>query len=217
MILLLLLSGCMATGLYLTSRNEGSDGGDGRGIETTASDNPHYKEFPFRIVYELEGETHTIEDSVIVRYEGVRNIIYSGGLGSSAGGTGVGTGVSGAGGASGVSATDSAFDSQQWSASLKSGNYELYEPLVVKLEQPSTLDPSRVNERSAVHFEFGTVEYYLDDPEVQGRHPMIKYVENYETSPGVHAQKITELPADQAWYHFGIHIIEWDFSDPVKH
>jgi len=148
-----------------------------------------YGEFPFRVVYELNGEMHTIEDTVISSFRGFDN-----------------------------SSPFPFTKPRSWDTSLKSGGtgrIVIFEEENIN----SALTPERVNEISALVIHFGAGEYYMGDPNgsslIHGK-PHLCYSERYETAPNVTRNEATPLSHIQAEELFGIIITEWSFSEPIK-
>jgi hypothetical protein len=156
----------------------------------TGTQNPpaiEFGEFPFRFVYELNGEKHIIEDVVVCEFRG--------------------------------------FDSsalftkpRTWNACLKSGTNRV---IILEIEDNtnSVLRPNRNNEKSSITLCFGRGEYYMSDPNrrtlIHGK-PHICYNEFYHSAPNISHHLSTPLSHTQAEEFFGIIIIEWNFSEPIK-
>ena len=140
--------------------------------------------FPFRVVYELNGERHEIEDVVICRYRGLSGI-YS--------------------------------NVRDWETTLQSGEQSI---CILTVENVySLLSPTRLNSKSSVFLDYGSSEYYMGDTMNVGsaeRKPSMHYVEDYHSEPNVRNQDSTPLTEKQLEEHFGIKIIEFEFSKPIK-
>ena len=105
-----------------------------------------------------------------------------------------------------------------WSSYLKSGNETKCE-LIREENVYSVLKPSRVNELSRLVLDYGSAEYYMDDP--QGRSMIDKeatfeYRENWKASEKVTDVEHTKLNSKQLRKYFNIEIIRFEFSKPIK-
>ncbi len=145
-----------------------------------------YGEFPFHLIYEFNGEIYDIEDVVVCEFDGFD---ISGGFG----------------------------ERRTWDEYLKSGKDRI--SIFVDKNVPSVLNPERINTRAEVYIDFGTGEYYMGDPNGKsGTHgkPNIFYVERYDISDKITMNDATNLTEKQVEEFFGIKIIKWDFSEPMK-
>ena len=114
---------------------------------------------------------------------------------------------------------DGMFPNQRcWSSYLKSGNEAKCE-LIREENTKSVLKPSRINELSRLVLDYGSAEYYMDDP--QGRSMIDKdatfeYRENWKVSEKVTDVEHTKLNAKQLKKYFNIEIVRFEFSKPIK-
>lgn len=143
-------------------------------------------EFPFELKYEFNGEIYEINDTVICDFDG-------------------------------FDITGGFCKYRMWKESLKSENGRL--TIILDENVPSVLEPERINERSELYFNYGEGEYYMDDckscnPAYVGPH--FFYVERYQKTPKVTYNDLTPLTEDQLQKYFGIKIIDWKFSKPIK-
>jgi len=103
-----------------------------------------------------------------------------------------------------------------WNNSLKSGAGQI---IILSDENAnSVLKPERVNDTSAVFLDYGMSAYYMGDPnnkENPHRKPHVCYYENYHKG-GAEYRDSTPLTEEQLEKHFGIKIIEFEFSEPIK-
>ena len=145
-------------------------------------------EFPFVFEYELNGQRFLIEDTVVCRFEG-----YD---------------------------LSNPFPfipySRTWFASLKSGEEE--KRMIIEFDEntESALVSGRVNIESRVHLFYGSGGYYLGDPEDAHRGPKIRYTEEYQTGPKESTVTGTDLNYEQLEELFGIKVIRFEFSTPIK-
>jgi hypothetical protein len=146
-----------------------------------------YGEFPFRIVYETNGETHEIEDTIVVRY---------GGIGSRG---------------------------RIWSSSLESGKSGTREnssriDIFNDTDVPSAFTSGRMNEKIDIWISLGSPAYYMGDRKGYNVKSEIMYSETYKMSPtGTGTNTISRaITKNQLSEHFGIEIIIWSFSEPIK-
>ena len=147
-----------------------------------------YGEFPFRFVYELNGEIYIVEDTVVCEFRGIM--------------------------------TDLGFlKSRRWSEYLKNGRSG-WITLLRDENVYSILTPDRLNTEISVALRYGTAEYYMGDPTAQNmthNKPQVWYLESYDESDRVsYSQWPTAMSDEQLEKHFGIKVIEFTFSDPIK-
>ena len=140
--------------------------------------------FPFRVVYELNGERHEIEDAVICRYRGLGGF-YS--------------------------------NIRGWETTLQSGEQSIC--ILSEEYVYSLLSPNRLNSKSSVFLVYGSSTYYMGDTMNAGnadRKPGMYYVEDYHSEPNIQNKDSTPLTEKQLEKYFGIKIIEFEFSKPIK-
>ena len=145
-------------------------------------------EFPFVLEYEINGERHIIEDTVVCKFDGYDL-------------------------SDPFPFTDY---SRTWYQSLKSG--EEQKRLILQLEDntESVLVKGRINTESKINLFYGDGGYYLGDLEDTERGPCINYVEKYKTSEKVTHSEVTPLTNEQLEKHFAIKIIRFEFSEPIE-
>lgn len=145
-------------------------------------------EFPFRVVYEMNGEKYIIEDTVICTYSGLDySALFPG-------------------------------KPRTWKACLKNRGKENI--ILLKEENVnSILKKNRINDEIRVVLHYGMGEYYMGDPNVKywihGK-PHICYGEKYTKPPRTIYYESTKLSEKQLEKYFGIKIIEFEFSKPIK-
>ncbi|WPC41178.1 hypothetical protein [Clostridium sp. JS66] len=145
-----------------------------------------YGEFPFKLKYELNGKIYEINDTVICTFD---NFDVSGGFGKC----------------------------RTWKSSLKSGSKRF--TIILNKDVYSVLKPERMDKSSEVYFDYGDGEYYMGDPRSASlihSSPHFCYVESYDKSPKEEGCDATPLNKEQLQKYFGIKIIEWTFSKPIK-
>lgn len=145
-----------------------------------------YGEFPFKLKYELNGKIYDINDTVICDFD---DFDISGGFGKS----------------------------RNWKERLKSGSDRF--TIISNENVYSVLEPGRVNKSSGIYFDYGDGQYYMGDPNADSAihsSPHFCYVETYEKSPKKTHVYATPLTKEQLQKYFGIKIIEWTFSKPIK-
>ena len=139
-------------------------------------------EFPFRIVYELDGVTHEIEDVIVCRYNGVHE------------------------------------GYRRWSSRLKSDNSYIFGIVIFSdNDVPSAFKNGRMNEKIEIGFDVGSASYYMGDKSGRSA-PSIMYSEKYRMSPAKQGTNTVtrEITKSQLLEYFGIEIITWEFSEPIK-
>jgi len=82
----------------------------------------------------------------------------------------------------------------------------------------SVLVPERINTTIRVFLDYGSGEFYMGDPNAKSAihaKPHICYIEVYNTTEYKHTED-TPLTTEQAEKYFGIKIIKFEFSEPIK-
>lgn len=105
-----------------------------------------------------------------------------------------------------------------WSAKLKSGDEN---KCILKTEEnaPSVLEPGRTNILSRLVLDYGSPEYYMDDPVawlLVDRKASFEYREMWENSEKAIATEHTKLNKRKLEKYFDIKIIKFEFSKPIK-
>ncbi len=145
-------------------------------------------EFPFVLEYEMDGERYLIEDTVVCSFDG-----YD------------------------LSNPFPFLDYERsWYASLKSGDESKRVLIEFEPNVESVLVKGRINTESKVILYYGHGGYYLGDPTEKERYPYINYSETYQTSENTSQVEFTELSFQQLEQCFGIKIIRFEFSNPIK-
>ena len=176
-------TGCMAMTLNWLY-GEDDDATTAQAEVEAATEQHETQIFPFTIVYELGGETITIEDAVVVSYNTTDEALQSP--------DGTGT----------------------WIAGLESGGFDIFRIILEFEGASSPVETNRENFRSDLYFDFGTADYYLGIAGEHNIPPQIIYLESYADSPGVISQEETVLSPEQVEEYFGLRIIAWEFSEP---
>jgi hypothetical protein len=173
------------------------------GCEGLTQRSPQIKsgEFPFRFVYELNGEIHVVEDVIKYEFAGFSKF------------------------------TDYKFmviRRRQWQAYAISTEQNFHlgtvsVPLLIEENTHSELTPSRINLRSIVSINIGSAAYYMGDPNARGQRergrPHLIYVEyicRTQFNTGFRPIERTVISHEQAYEFFGIRVIEWEFSEPIE-
>jgi len=174
-----------------------------------------YGEFPFRVVFELDGDTHVIEDTVVCTFDGFDGSIPFQKPRS------WGTSLESFENAENTQSIDAEeYDDEgctcEWFCFCDD---DWLSVVVLKLDDNtnSALNPKRVNERSSVVLHYGYAVYYMGDPNGEGfihAKPHLCYYEYYQSSNAYHSEG-TPISHSRAEELFGIKIIEWDFSEPI--
>lgn len=153
-----------------------------------------YGEFPFRFVYEMNGETYIIEDTVVCTYSG----------------------MDGSGGIRKIRCWSSDLKESEKLIDPEDGWY-IGSESIIKLSsnknEYSKLSPNRKNIRSCIYLYCGDPGYYMG--EQKGSAARIEYYEKFETPQG-ESGAYTVLTEKQLEEFFGVKIIEFTFSDPIE-
>lgn len=145
-------------------------------------------EFPFKLVYEINNEQFVIEDSVVCTYTGLDQ-------------------------------TSLSFERPRtWDSTLK--NEDKTKTLLYEEENvASILKPNRINDSIMIKLHYGSGEYYMGDPNVRDQihgEPHICYYEEYKTDSKTTHIKSTKINEKDLEKYFGIKIVEFSFSQPIK-
>jgi len=143
-----------------------------------------YGEFPFHVVYKIDGVTYEIEDTVVVRY---------GGIGP---------------------------NGRWWATSLESSGAEVRVygsriDIFSDTNVPSAFTSGRMNEKVDIWISRGSGAYYMGDRRGSTK-PQIMYTETYRMWQGGRNVVSREITINELLKHFGIEMITWSFSEPVK-
>ncbi len=153
-------------------------------------------EFPFIVEYEMNGETFLIEDSVVCMFDGYNSASNTFGIFGFP-------------------------SSRKWEEGLKSGNENAFGIWLLDLEEntESVFTEGRINYESRIILQYGSAEYYMDDPdEVLRDEPRIVYYEEYSEPPDHFPIEVqfTALTNQQLEEKFGIKIIRFEFCQPIE-
>lgn len=109
------------------------------------------------------------------------------------------------------------YKTRTWDAKLRDESYFI---TVLSFQNtPSIFDSKRINKSARVSINFGRAEYYMGDPNAESlvsAKPTIKYYETYDESERVEQNDSTPLTKKQLEKYFGIKVLEWTFSKPIK-
>lgn len=144
-------------------------------------------EFPFVVEYEMNGEIYLIEDTVVCSFDG-----YD------------------------MSNEFSFINTRTWHQYLKSGQEERRLFIEFEPNTESVLTKGRINTESRLILNYGFGGYYLGDPHYKTKKPCINYVETYKASEKASYSMHTEMSEKQLEEYFGIKIIRFQFSKPIK-
>ncbi len=100
-----------------------------------------------------------------------------------------------------------------WDMNLKSGN-EIRYVLFSEENIPSVLEPKRMNVESELWLDCGSPEYYMGDS--AGNGASFEYRETWKASENVYDIENTKLNKKELEKYFGIEIIRFEFSKPIK-
>ncbi len=100
-----------------------------------------------------------------------------------------------------------------WDMNLKSGN-EIMNVLFSEENTPSVLKPKRMNVESQLWLDYGSAGYYMGDS--AGRGASFEYRETWKISEKGTNTEDTRLNSKELEKHFGIKIIRFEFSKPIK-
>jgi len=144
-------------------------------------------EFPFRLVYELNGEIFEFEDVIFCEFNGFD-----------------------------LSNAFSFQNRRRWVCELVSNGNRRGITLVQDENVYSPLNPDRFNESMDVSFIIvGSGEYFMGDPN-GGRRPRITLIESYRPEVNISRNVSTELTEEQLETYFRINVIELTLSDPIE-
>ena len=141
-----------------------------------------YGEFPFRIVYKIDGVTHEIEDVIEARFTGIQ------------------------------------MGSRRWTSNVRNGT-NMRISIFRDSDVPSIFTRGRINESIEISFWVGTAGYYMGDRRSNySPGPKINYRETYRMSTGGTGTNTVSrtITKQQLADHFGIEILEWNFSEPIR-
>ena len=102
---------------------------------------------------------------------------------------------------------------RMWDMSLKSGN-EIRHILFREENAPSVLKPKRMNAESELWLDYGSPEYYMGDS--IGKGASFEYRETWKISEKGTNTEDSRLNPKELEKHFGIKVIRFEFSKPIK-
>ncbi len=100
-----------------------------------------------------------------------------------------------------------------WDMRLKSGNEFRY-VLFSEKNAPSVLKPKRMNVETELWLDYGSPEYYMGDS--AGTSASFEYREEWKISEKGTDTEDTKLNQKELEKHFGIKVIRFEFSKPIK-
>jgi hypothetical protein len=104
---------------------------------------------------------------------------------------------------------------RMWKEHLKSGKDRI--TLISDNDVPSVIHPKRINSKIEVYYNYGSATFFMDDPSGStSEKPQVEYIETYNKSSRVTVIDATPLSAKQLQKYFGIKIISYDYSPPIK-
>ena len=145
-------------------------------------------EFPFVVEYEIDGERYIIEDTVVCSFDGYDHSAWFA-------------------------------KPRTWNEYLKSGDED--KRIILHEENNySVLTLGRLNEQSRVVLNYGSGAYYMGD-KTNSRSmiyakPFFYYSEKYKTDEKTTYNTGEKLSEKELEKHFGIKIIRFEFSKPIK-
>lgn len=155
------------------------------------------QEFHFRVEYTVNGETFTLEDSVVCRYAGlVRNRGHA-----------------------------SPSEVRSWEETLKSTGEQFRDAVVLEQYQSKSAIKDRINSYAVVYLSFGRAEYYMGERTgsrqvfeySETAKPGFYYYERYTDHSGrLSRHELTRLSEDQCRELFGIEITGFSFPPPIQ-
>lgn len=102
---------------------------------------------------------------------------------------------------------------RMWNMSLKSGN-EIRHILFMEENAPSVLKPKRMNAKAELWLNYGSPEYYMGD--FTGKGASFEYRETWKISEKGTNTEDTRLTPKELEKYFGIKVIRFEFSKPIK-
>jgi len=153
---------------------------------------PKIKEgaFPFCVEYVYNGEAYKYEDAILCNYVGLKPN-------------------------KGWKSPDKIRD---WESNLQSSGEDYRDILIVRQYGVESLfTKGRTNTCSFVYLSFGRADYYMGEKnfsEIDA--PCFYYYESFKNSSGTQSGERTVLTEEQLEEYFGIEVVEFDFSSPIK-
>lgn len=103
---------------------------------------------------------------------------------------------------------------RKWNEYLKSGDEDKC-VIISEENRPSAIKNGRHNEWAKLRVYYGCAEYYMGDPSVKSlvtKYPQFIYYETYKN----HYNWGTKLSEEDLEKYFGIKVIRFEFSEPIK-
>jgi hypothetical protein len=105
--------------------------------------------------------------------------------------------------------------SRWWVEHLKSGTTRI--TILSQNNVPSVFHTKRIDSEIEVYYNYGSATFFMGDPSGStSEKPQIEYIETYDEGPNVTSVDATPLTKKQLEKYFGIKIIEWTYSKPIK-
>lgn len=102
-----------------------------------------------------------------------------------------------------------------WKEQLKSGTRRI--TILSENNVRSIIKPDRIDSKIEIFYNYGSATYFMGDPRGSvSEKPQIEYIETYSERPNVIVNNATPLTAEQLQTNFGIKIINYNHSPPIK-
>lgn len=102
-----------------------------------------------------------------------------------------------------------------WKELLESGTNRI--TILKENNVPSIIKPNRIDSKIEIYYNYGFATYFMGDPRGSvSEKPKIEYIETYSERPNVIVTDATPLSAEQLQTNFGIKIISYTVSPPIK-
>lgn len=102
-----------------------------------------------------------------------------------------------------------------WKEHLKSGTRRI--TILSDNNVRSIIKPDRIDSKIEIYYNYGSATYFMGDPRGStSEKPQIEYIETYSKSPKATVVDATPLTAEQLQKNFGIKIISYSYSPPIK-
>ncbi|MCP3746710.1 hypothetical protein [Paenibacillus sp. A3M_27_13] len=104
---------------------------------------------------------------------------------------------------------------RRWNEHLKSGTRRI--TILSDINIRSIIKPDRIDSEIEIYYNYGSATYFMGDPDGSvSEKPQIEYIETYSERPNVIVTDATPLSAEQLQTNFGIKIINYSDSPPIK-
>ncbi|OPH61825.1 hypothetical protein BC351_00875 [Paenibacillus ferrarius] len=107
------------------------------------------------------------------------------------------------------------YKERMWKEHLENGTKRI--TILSENNVRSIIKPNRIDSKIEIYYNYGSATFFMGDPTGStSEKPQIKYIETYSERPNVTVIDATPLTAEQLQEHFGIKIISYSFSPPIK-